>query len=335
MHLQVLLAMGLLLLRGQLSLSGTAGSLEPSCFNPLFQVHWAGKSDIRHLVSVPAKQSDLSLCPVYSTLPACCPPSFEVEMKKAFRRWVTHWKNKAKHIEDFQTDMTRVKVSQAYVHADIAERNLFDKALESFQDVFKTYGTCFDTLLEFMAGMMCFTCDPNWRAKVFLDDPGKHVVHLRIHESTHVDLWNSCRALGAAAVQMQTRITDSQLTKTVATRFEDLSMFSSKIQVSEYMANHALRVLRGPNQLVLEAKPGVSIPKRRISASKRKNLNASQFIYAVRDGRASGFTCRVFPRVPMSLSSSTIRIGGQCWDIILILCFEFGALKLQTSLFHS
>ena len=47
---------------------GSAGD----CFNPLFQPHWAGKSDIRHLASRPTVQNSLNLCPIWNLRPACC-----------------------------------------------------------------------------------------------------------------------------------------------------------------------------------------------------------------------------------------------------------------------
>merc|ERR1719261_2304002 len=99
---------------------------------------------------------------------------------------------------------------------------LFDKAMSSFAPVLKWHGTCFDTLLEYLAGMLCFSCDPSWGKKVFLGPGGRTVDHLHVHDDTNEALWQGCHKLGAAADELQTRIADSQLVKTLWLPFEDL-----------------------------------------------------------------------------------------------------------------
>merc|ERR1719160_2396588 len=108
----------------------TAGQ-KPSCFNPLYKIHWAGKSDIRHLDSKPHVQQGLQLCPTYNGMQGCCLNSFEHVLDVAFQRWVTHWKRRSQNLQSFQVQMAKVKVSQSYVKADKLQRALFDKAMTS------------------------------------------------------------------------------------------------------------------------------------------------------------------------------------------------------------
>lgn len=319
-----------------------------SCQNPLFEVHWAGKSDIRHLEASPIVHSDLLLCPVYNSRPSCCSRSFEAALDKVFQRWVEHFKRRSKNIKDFMLDMTRVKVSQLYSKADQAQQQLFSKALASFAPVMDTHFTCFDTLLEYVAGMLCFSCDPEWNTKVLMDTDGLLIQHVLVNERSNEALWASCRALGAAAAEMHTRIADSALVKTIGTQFEDLTMFVSKIGVSEYMATLGLLVMRGPNEhaLVLQQggapsppaapKGGAPSPpaapkdtSRRLTASPASlgsAGSAGSSVDPVHDGRMSGFRCTVFPRQPLAMSGCRVSMSWPgvvsavsicifcCWD---------------------
>jgi len=278
-----------------------------SCQNPLFATHWAGKSDIRHLMGEPTLQYELNLCPMYNQRLACCPTAFEDVQQLSFHRWVKHWKRKIKYVKDFQMDMEGTKVSTAYVKASHADRALFDKALTIFRGVLRTYGTCFDTLLEYMAGMLCFTCDPQWRFKVHMDPEHSRVTHLRIHESSNDALWESCRETGTAAIEMRTRISESSLAKSIWTRFEDFSMFESKIQLSKYMRHYGLFALRGQSENVLKVEPGTHALERTLQAQEATvgGDDSAGLLYPIRDGRASGFQCKVFPRDPLALSSNS------------------------------
>jgi len=301
-----------------------------NCQNPLFQTHWAGKSDIRHLNAYPQVQLNLQLCPAFNGRRACCSLEFEEVMGRVFDRWVTHWRRKAQRIRGFQMEMTKVKVSTAYVRMPKEERKLFDKALWSFRPVLELYGTCFDALLEYMAGMICFACDPHWLPKVSLDGRGMHVAHLHVHDSSNLALWESCMGIGLAGAEMRTRVADSKLAKTIWAPFEDLGSFSTKISVSEYMTHFGLFPLRGPNQIILVIggpgssdftgkSPGASSdtsapqssgppPSRSLSAAQQQGMTtaaptemAYDYLYPLRDGRISGFRCSIFPRRPLGL----------------------------------
>jgi len=299
-----------------------AGGQKPSCFNPLFRAHWAGKSDIRHIASRPLTQLGLRRCPAYNARPACCLNAFEHVLSRVFQRWVTHWKRKSQYIQDFQTQLAKVQLSQAYAKADKLERMLYDKAVASYAPVLKWHGTCFDTLLEYMAGMLCFACDPNWGTMVFLGDGGRTVEHLHVDDYSNEELWQSCRMLGTAASEMQTRVADSLLVKGIWSRFEDLSMFRSKISVSQYMSHLGLFAMRGPseNHLVLSPGPAASriAKEARLLASMSNRDGPTGFINPVLSGRASGFQCAVFPRIPFGLFSSS-SCGTKVIPALLLL----------------
>jgi len=223
-----------------------------NCRNPLFATHWAGKSDVRHLEATPTLESGLSICPFYNGQIACCPAGFEDVLKTAFQRWVDHLRREAKQIEAFKVQLVSVRVSEAYVTASELEQALLDKALESAAPVLALYGDCFDTMLEYIAGVLCFSCAPDWQTKVFMDTANIRVTHLRIADTSNEALWQSCAKLGDAAARFQARASDSALAKSIESRFVDLSMFANKIGVTESMATQALLVMRGPSEVLLE-----------------------------------------------------------------------------------
>jgi len=285
-----------------------------SCQNPLFAIHWAGKSDIVHIPGVPRFATDLTFCPAYGNRSSCCTGAFEQRLKKAFDLWVAHFREKVERWQAFRNGMEVLQASVSYSTAPVEQKALFGKAVASFGAVDDTFGTCFDTLLEYMAGVFCFACDADWQNKVFLDAQGVSVVHLRVHESSHDDLWQSCQPLGEASQELLDRVADSPIAKQVRVPLEDLHMFTSRIAVAEYMAHNGLYAFRGPRQQAVSRKQlpsgepvqqDVSVvddaarPQRRL-----KNDHVLDYIYPVRDGRVSSFQCTVFPRQPLAIRSS-------------------------------
>lgn len=279
-----------------------------TCSNPLFKVHWSGKSDIVTLLSAPKVQQDLRLCKSYLNRPSCCPVPFEDVLSKAFDRWVRHWKTKSQNLQDVQAELAKVKASQTYIGANPLQRALFDKAVESFAQVLEWYGTCFNTLLAYIAGMLCFTCDPDWKSKVFLSSGGVSVGHLHVDDNSNELVWQSCRGLGSAAAEMQTRLVDSLLVKNIKLPFQDFSMFRNKISASQYMSRLGLSPLRGPRENELVKNPGGgSMRIRRLTDSGQGSQTPSGFVDPVRDGRSSTFSCSVFPGRPIGFNGSPQR----------------------------
>eukprot|EP00448_Togula_jolla_P017683 CAMPEP_0170580888 /NCGR_PEP_ID=MMETSP0224-20130122/6746_1 /TAXON_ID=285029 /ORGANISM="Togula jolla, Strain CCCM 725" /LENGTH=301 /DNA_ID=CAMNT_0010903987 /DNA_START=39 /DNA_END=944 /DNA_ORIENTATION=- len=287
-------------------------NISGSCDNPIFETHWAGKSDIRHLNGQPTAQFGLRRCPRYNDHFACCPAAFEKELDISFKHWVEHWQRKVNELHAFEVEVKGVMASQAFVSAHWAERALLSKVLESMQPVVESYGTCFNTLLEYMAGMLCFCCDPNWSEKVFMDSAG-HINHLQIHESSNEAIWQACRSLGDAAAELQLRAADSTLAKMIRVDFVDLAAFSTRISVSEHMASKGLIVMRGPNEKLLKEPDSQT---RALSTPSRPE----GYVDPVRDGRASGFQCGIFAwRTPASAGTTSLYRSVHPFLILLLL----------------
>jgi len=227
------------------------------------------------LQASPKLQSQLDVCPFYNGHAACCSAGFERELQKSFEWWVEHWRRKVTSVRSFQMQMTKIQASPSYAKAERVEQQILDKALDTTGPVLGAYGTCFDTLLEYMAGVLCFSCDPHWRDKVFMVG-NDHVNFLRVDDSSNEELWQACREFGQAAAHLQVRASDSALAKMITLRFEDLSAFVTKDRVSQYMATLGLDALRGPNEHVLSiGRNGVPPPTGLKLAQPKRQLAAS------------------------------------------------------------
>ncbi|CAE7780753.1 DESI1 [Symbiodinium necroappetens] len=246
-------------------------------------------------------------------VPACCTVSFEDEQKQAFQRWETHWKNKASHLELLRSQMEDFGVTQEYRDASSTQRVLFDAALDSMRYVVATYGICFDTLLEYAAGMLCFSCQPHWHHQLLLDD--SRVLLLRIEESSNNELWDHCSPLSSAAKELDHRIQDSMLAKRLTSSYIDFRMFDDRIRLSQYMESVGRIIMRGPNEHALKKTSDLSgspskvaalrllsdpHPKHQTIQNQSSSMQGqSRFISPVEDGRKSGFVFHVFPRDPL------------------------------------
>lgn len=291
------------------------------CQNPLFRVSWAGKSDIRVLAYAPGPQYGITRCLGWADRDACCPSAFEDELQAYFERWVNHWQNAADDLEDLQFAMDNLRMDQAYIQAAQHDQSLFDAARIALADVVTSYGPCFDTLLEYHAGMLCFSCDPAWRDKVLFDATGAHIARLRISESTQWLLWDACKALGYASSIFRVRFADSVLARRMQVQVPDWGIFATKIGISEFMASLALipTGVEPHHDVVVPGVEGVDTGASDASArmllgnggagthvagpARRSLTDASSqatTISPVEEGRNSGFQCTVFPRPPDS-----------------------------------
>lgn len=273
-----------------------ASAAEGDCMNPLFQLHWAGKSDVRHLLGAPAIRSELELCPFYNGQLGCCSSAFEAELQLAFDRWVAHWRAISQRLRDFRDALGKVQVSPAYVRVTDAERALFDAVLDAMQTVLATHGTCFDTILQYTAGVLCFSCDSHWRSRVLVDGmgPNPSITRILVKDDANNALWTGCEPLSRAATLMRLRVADSRLAKSVQESFDDLPALNSKATLSQMMAEVVgLYVMRGPGEQVLDL-----TSNRRLQL--QNSSGSADLLDAVSDGQRSGFYCDVFPRASLS-----------------------------------
>ncbi|CAJ1334363.1 unnamed protein product [Effrenium voratum] len=290
-------------------------------------------------------QRNLNLCPLWNQQPACCTPSFEDEQRSVFELWKQHWKEKEQRLESFRKEMEDLRLTPTYQEASLFQRELFDTSLLRVKEVIDTYGWCFDTLLEYVAGMLCFPCQPHWHHQVVLAQT--QVLRLRVDESSNDALWDSCRYLGAAGEELDHRLQDSMLAKQLTHAYVDFRMFYDRIRVSEYMEQIGRHIMRGPNELTIEERPqitpdtatsgSIAAPGERSLQAVNQNESAGNdsasvdleiygLLDPIKDGRRSGFVTRVFPR---NVFGAGLRATTSLCLVFLSVVDTFEAVDLR------
>lgn len=122
--------------------------------------------------------------------------------------------------ETFHSEMDDFRLTPEYQDSSLFQRELFDTAMLRVQKIMYTYGLCFDTLLEYVAGVLCFPCQPHWHHQVLLSGEDR-VLRLKISEFSNDALWDNCHPLGDAAREFDHRVQDSLLAKKLKHVFVD------------------------------------------------------------------------------------------------------------------
>lgn len=92
--------------------------------------------------------------------------------------------------ETFHSEMDDFRLTPEYQDSSLFQRELFDTAMLRVQKIMYTYGLCFDTLLEYVAGVLCFPCQPHWHHQVLLSGEDR-VLRLKISEFSNDALWTA------------------------------------------------------------------------------------------------------------------------------------------------
>eukprot|EP00438_Fugacium_kawagutii_P006788 Skav218516 [mRNA] locus=scaffold2478:105899:106722:- [translate_table: standard] len=229
--------------------------------------------------------------------------------------------------------MEDFRLSPSYQDASLFQRELFDTALLRVKNIMDTYGLCFDTLLKYVAGMLCFPCQPHWHHQVLLSEGDvPSVLRLKISEYSNDVLWDDCKLLADSAMEFDHRVQDSLLAKKLKNVFVDFRMFYDRISVSRYMEQIGRIVMRGPNELMIQKTQRITPHVPTFEATNSRSLrelpmaNASAkaqrfaeeqygLLNPILDGQRSGFSYRVFPE------SDLTQRGGAIGVAVLMLCF--------------
>jgi hypothetical protein len=236
---------------------------------------------------------------MYNHAQVCCNPSFEEEMVRAMDIWQTNLAQVIEDIQDFRDAVSAIPLTEAYADAGTHERNSLDVALKAFDPVLRLYGLCFDTMLAYIAGLLCFACDPDWEAALVMD--GVHAIGYEVDPSTFDALWNACQVWSGYAQTLEFRVKDSALGKRLPLPFPDLSPFMSESALANYMQVIGLRVILPDADLVPAKGPVGRTPvTRRLSYGNASGnaltlVEPSRYLDLVAMGLASEFETRVFP----------------------------------------
>lgn len=229
------------------------------CKDPLFQTHWSGKNDIQTLTAFPVIKTNLKRCPAYNERASCCHQTFESEQLKYFGFWESR----------FQAKLLRAAAHRDSIIVNAGEpagrdrvvREQYEVVLDRYQDVLapRHQARCFNSLLAYVAGMVCFSCKPEWFHYTVLtyDKPSYqgNIVRVRMARSVCLELWDSCRDFGRAASKLKVALRDSAIARGAPLAAENLDMFMGQQQLCDWMHDEvAMHPFR------LEAKEDRDIP---------------------------------------------------------------------------
>mmetsp|Transcript_73447 Transcript_73447/g.204003 ORF Transcript_73447/g.204003 Transcript_73447/m.204003 type:complete len:434 (-) Transcript_73447:82-1383(-) len=208
--------------------SGAAISFE--CQDPLFRAHWhslASEVDAGQLEAQPVEHKNLVRCKMWNYHSSCCGPSMESPQEQAFETRRANLERKVGLLKAYLASLESLHASQVYTRAAAKERALLDRALDSFRPALAAVQTCARALLEFVAGMVCFGCNPVWNAFVERDASGA-VRAVNVASETCIYVDKSCGALGHGARAVEETVMASSLAKLPRTPLPDFSMFADR-----------------------------------------------------------------------------------------------------------
>lgn len=206
-----------------------------ACADPLFRTHWhTSYQDIGQLSSSPVAHTNLVRCRMWNYHPSCCTPSMEAPQQLAFTSRQAQFARQVFWLKAYSDELSALRRSEVYTLSDAREQVLLDRALEAFEPVFVAARACFRELLAFVAGMVCFSCNPDWDVFVWRARGGAvTAVNVSVEACLSVD--RRCGAFGRAAQRLDEHIMASLLAKTPAVPLPDLSMFADRETVCDWL----------------------------------------------------------------------------------------------------
>lgn len=260
------------------------------CENPLFTTHWSGKNDIQTLTADPVVKTNLKLCPSYNQRASCCHQTFESEQQKFFNFWRQIFEEKL-----LRADLHRQAVLASMKSSvSSTDREQYNVVLARYSDFLapRHQTQCFSQMLTYVAGMVCFSCNPSWSH--YTVRSGRKILRLRIATSCCRDLWEHCKNLGGVARALDAAIDDSAVARNASTATEDLGMFYSQQSLCDWMHD---QVALHPFRLPTKEDDDVGTVGNRSSRSPvTRRLQLEEALNVLHEGRASTFD-RTWPGV--------------------------------------
>jgi len=258
--------------------------LHEQCKNPLYETHWFGKNDIQTLNEFPTVKTNLKLCPAYNQKASCCHQTFESEQQKYFNFWKNMLAAKLGRIAAHRKSVLSVVAPGTEDNLSTQDKQQLQAAMDGFDSVLSssTHTDCFASMVTYIAGMICFSCKPEWFNYALMD--GDQLVRLRIKSTVCVDLWNTCQPLGSAVGTLKQAIVDSAIAKQAQVAEEDLDMFLSQHALCDWIhdtiALHPFSVPPKETQIAVST-----------AATARRLVSFQTDFDVMSEGRNSGFDC--------------------------------------------
>lgn len=266
------------------------------CKDPLFETHWAGKNDIPTLTSFPTVNTNLRICPAFNERASCCSQSFETEQSKYFAFWRSVLLGKFWRVTGHRASVLAAsqaaQLNGTASNTDLEQLEVVKRRYQQLLDP-AAQTECLTSILTYVAGMMCFSCKPEWFQYAVISSQNMaadHLLRVRMARSVCVELWAACAPLGAAVASLRAAVRDSRLARAALRAEESFDMFLSQRQLCNWahdaIALHPFKQPSREEQNVQAQKPAAApapIAQRRLDEDMKRSLDV------MADGRASGF----------------------------------------------
>lgn len=306
------------------------------CRDPLFETHWAGKNDIPTLTAFPAVNTNLRKCPAFNERASCCQQGFETEQNKYFEFWRTALLGKFWRVYAHRASVLAISQS---LQSNVSKQDLeqLEVVKRRYQEILSpsVQKRCFTAVLTSVAGMMCFSCKPEWfqyaivvRQKMTAD----RLVRVRIAPSVCVELWAACKSFGGVVAGLRSALTDSRIARAAPRAEENFDVFLNQRRLCNWVHNQiALHPFRQPSRE--ESDIGVQLPTIPPSPTpppillntadkvRRLDSNMKRTLDLMAEGRATGFLQDWQGIDMISKASQTsvmhFLIISACWMLML------------------
>ncbi|CAE7206738.1 unnamed protein product [Symbiodinium natans] len=205
------------------------------CMNPLFRIQWyTGANDLAQLEPRPVVHDRLLRCARWNGKPSCCNTNLEPFQLVVFDAHRDRIEAEVHVLEQYLASMVKLRSSEVYENALQLEQHLLDRAVDAVRSALEEVKPCVLHLLAFVAGMTCFSCQPDWVNYVWRNGLGQ-VVGVNVDPNACIYVDRGCGAFGHAVQQAYLHMMESQLAKSPKESLPDFSMFFSREALCKWL----------------------------------------------------------------------------------------------------
>lgn len=207
------------------------------CMNPLFRSQWhTGELDLAQLEAQPNVHHSLQKCKFWNGNRTCCTPNLEALQQRAFLLHKEKFNFELKMLEEYVSGLIQLSKDEAgtFDFSDSLDQTLLLRAVNSLQVVVKLAEPCMKRLMTYVAGMICFACQPQWSAYVWRNGLGE-VVGVNIHPNACIYVDWSCGQFGRAVQNAYFHVMESTLAKRLHLPLPDFTMFFSRVEICRWL----------------------------------------------------------------------------------------------------
>lgn len=205
------------------------------CMNPLFRSQWhTGELDVAQLEAEPTLHHSLQKCSFWNGNATCCTPNLEALQQRAFDTHKEKFESEVGLLKQYSLASIQLSKDDAFELADTLDKKLLLRAIESIQSALKLAEPCMKRLVTYVAGMICFACQPDWSAYVWRNGLGE-VLGVNVSPNACISVDWDCGSFGRAVQEAYLHVMESSLAKRLHTALPDFSMFFSRVELCSWL----------------------------------------------------------------------------------------------------